>query len=177
MKKPDKRTKNPGVGSGHTSIYDVEKVKERILQEAWSGKSLTKIEREEWAPTRRAIYDWRDRDPEFDQEIDRALSANAESFVEENIEIKDLLLQGKYDPSAANVAIRHNQWMAMAHNPKRFANKSYVEKKQDLTVTTQHIKKIDITGLNEEQLNAIEAALNARLLTGPDGDLSASGED
>ena len=115
--------------------------------------------------------------PEFGSNLMEARKGLSDVYDDEIETIKDRMLEGNLDPSAANVAIRSNQWKAMATNPLVYSNKSYIEKNETVNVTTRHVNRLEIDGLSDEQLDALENALSARLLTGPNGDSDTAGED
>ena len=156
-----------------------EEIGQRIIDLLWSGecKSLHKVAQQPGMPTRMTIYNWRNKFPEFGFEVRRAQAALAELYADEIDEIKDRVVAGTLEPAAGNVAIRSNQWKAMVTNPRDYSNRSYVEKNENVQITTQRINRIDITGLTEEALDALESALQAKLLPSPDDDSSSAGED
>lgn len=147
-----------------------DEIGERILDLLWSGKckSLEEVLRYEGMPCRRTLYNWAKTFPSFGSELMEARIALGGVYADEIEDIKQRMLDGKLDPSAANVAIKSNQWKAQITDPRTYANKSYVEKNQTVSVTSTYVQKIDIEGLDDDQLDAIELALNAKLLTGPD---------
>jgi len=145
-----------------------EELGERIVDLVWAGNSLTDICGKGGIPARRTIYTWKDKYPEFAYELIKAQVALGDIYVGENKEIKDKMLAGLIEPAAASVAIKSNQWLAIAVDPRTYGSKSYVEKYQNVHITSNHVNRIDISGLDDDQLDALESALNAKLLTGPD---------
>lgn len=156
--------------NGRVSTY-TEELGERIINLLWSGecRSLHAVGALPHMPTRQTIYNWKKIHPAFAEALEEAQASVGEIYADDNDKIVANVLAGRVEPAAASVAIKSNQWKAIVTNPKTFANKSYVQKDETLKVTTTHINRIDINGLDEEQLDAIEAALNAKLLTGPNG--------
>jgi hypothetical protein len=155
---------------GRESTF-TEELGERIVNSLWSGecKSLVEVEEQDWAPTRRTIYSWKERYPEFAAELVKAQMAIGELYVHENQRVVKDMLDGKLDPSAANVAIRSNQWVAQASDPRTYANRSYVDKNETKTVNHVYSNRIPVEDLSEDELDALEGALvKAKLMiTGP----------
>ena len=155
---------------GRAPTY-TEELGERIIEALWSGecKSLTDVEREDWAPTRRTMYNWKEKYPEFGAQLLKAQLALAELYVDENRQIVSRMLVGELDPSAANVAIKSNQWLATASDPRTYANKSYVDKNETKTVTHVFSNRIPVEDLSDDELDALEGALikSKLMLPGP----------
>ena len=159
-------------------VYD-DDVRQKIIDLLWSGecKSITEIGRMEGMPSRANIYVWKDRYPEFAAELDRAQRALGDIYMDDVHTIVRQVREGKLDPNAARVALHASFRLAEITDPRTYANKSYVEKNETVNVKTTHINRIEIDGLSDEQLDALENALQAKLLTGPDGVSNTSGED
>lgn len=155
---------------GRTSLY-TEELGERIIEALWSGecKSLKDVEETSWSPSRRTIHTWRERYPEFGVELVKAQIALGDIYVHDNQKIVKDMLAGLVDPSAANVAIRNNQWVAQSVDPRTYANKSHVEKNETKTVNHVFSNRIPVEDLSDEELDLIEGALmkSKLLLTGP----------
>lgn len=155
---------------GRTPLY-TEELGERIINALWSGecKSLVDVEAQDWAPTRKTIHTWKDKYPEFGSELFKAQLALGELYVHENQKIVKDMLAGVVDPSAANVAIRSNQWVAQAVDPKSYAAKSYVDKNETKTVKHVFSNRIPVEDLSDDELDALEGALvkSKLMITGP----------
>lgn len=156
--------------NGRPSTF-TEELGERIVEALWSGKckSLIDVENQDWSPSRRTIHTWRAKYPEFGAALVEAQMALGDVFVHDNQKIIRDMLAGITDPSAANVAIRSNQWIAQAVNPIMYANKSYVDKNETKTVNHVFSNRIPVEDLSEEELDALEGALvkSKLLITGP----------
>ena len=165
-------------GDKAAQIYD-DDVRAHILELLWSGKckSLVAVGRMEGMPSRASIYLWKERFPEFAEELERAQRALGDIYLDEIHTYIDEVRTGTLDPTAGNVVIRGSQWLAAQTDPRSYANRSYVEKNETVSVKTTHINRIEIDGLSDEALDALENALQANLLTGPDGVANTSGED
>lgn len=160
---------------GRPTTFDDE-LGERIINSLWTGecKSLVEVEAQDWAPTRRTIHLWKKRYPEFGSALIEAQMALGDVYVHENQKIIAKMLSGALDPSAANVAIRSNQWVAQSVDPRTYANKSYVDKNENKTVTHVFSNKIPVEDLSEDELDALEGALvkSKLMITGPKEDLN-----
>jgi len=159
---------NLSLGPGVRQTTFTEEMGERIVDLVWEGNSLTDICKMEGMPNRRRIYFWKDKHPEFAYELIKAQVALGDIYIGENQEIKKELRAGTIDPASAGVLIKSNQWLAIAVDPRTYGSKSYVEKYQNVHITNNQVNRIDISGLDDDQLDALEAALEAKLLTGPD---------
>ena len=160
-------------------VYD-DNTREEIIDLIWSGKckSIAAVERMEGMPSARQIQTWRNKYPEFDQELTRACLSLGDRHLDSIHTITDKVIEGTIEPAAASVAIRSHQWMAQVTDPRNYSSRAYVEKTENVNVKTTHVNRIDIRGLSEEQRDALEDALRAQLLlTGPDGGDRASSED
>lgn len=147
-------------GTGAKSTY-TEELGDRIINSLWTGecKSIVEVSKQDWAPSRRTIHAWKDRYPEFGAELLEAQIGLAEIYVYENQKIVSDMLAGTIDPSAANVAIRSNQWMAPRLDPRQFADRSYKESTENKTVEHIFTNRIPVEDLSEDELDALEGAL------------------
>jgi hypothetical protein len=148
-----------------------EELGERIIDAMWSGecKSLIDVAAFDWAPTRKTIHNWKERYPEFGAELSKAQTALGEVLVHHNQKIVADMLAGTVDPSAANVAIRSNQWTAQALDNFTYGNKSYVKKDELKRVEHIFTDRIPVEDMTDEELDALESGLMKAklLLTGP----------
>lgn len=161
--------------NGRPIVYD-DDVREEIINLIWSGKckSIAAVERTEGMPSARQINNWRNKYPDFDHELTMACLSLGDRYLDNIHSITEKVIEGTIEPAAANVAIRSNQWMAQVTDPRNYSQRAYVEKTETVNVNSVHVDRIDITGLSEEQKDALENALQAQLmLTGPDGDRSS----
>jgi hypothetical protein len=168
--KGDDSDRHPGGGIGAQSKF-TEELGERIINALWTGecKSLVEVGKQEWAPTRRTIQLWKNKYPEFGAALEEAQIALGDLYVQKNQEIITSMLAGTIEPSAANVAVRFNQWVAQSLDPRQYANKSYVDKNENKTVTHVFSNRIPVEDLSEDELDALEGALvkSKLLITGP----------
>ena len=162
--------RHPGGGIGAKSTF-TEELGERIINALWTGecKSLVEVGKQDWAPTRRTIQVWKNKYPEFGAELLEAQIALGDIYVEENRNIIKDMFEGKKEPSAANVAIKFNQWVSQSLDPRKYANRSYSEKSETKKVEHIYTDRIPVEDLTEEEADALESALiKARLMiTGP----------
>ena len=155
--------------AGRPSDY-TDELGAEIVEAFWSGehRSLSSILRLPGAPPRRTLYRWMKDHPEFGEALGEARIAAADMYVDDNDVIVEQMLDGKIDPSAANVAINWNKWKSGMANPENYGNKTQVNTSSTSNITTEYIHRISLEGLSEEARDAIEIALGGNLLTGPD---------
>jgi hypothetical protein len=120
---------------------------DRICAEIADGKSMRSICKEDWAPSRRVIFNWLRRYPEFKQNYDVACAERTESYVEELIEISD---DGANDWMATNdpdnpgyrfngehfgrsrLRVDTRKWIAAKMLPKKYGDKVAIGGAEDL---------------------------------------------
>jgi hypothetical protein len=155
---------------GRASTY-TEELGERIIEAMWSGecKSLIDVAAFDWCPTRQTIHAWKEKYPEFGNELVKAQIALGEVLVHHNQKIVEDMLRGTIDPSAASVAIKSNQWIAQAVDNTTYGNKTSVKKEELKRVEHIYTDRIPVEDLTEEEADILESALiKARLMiTGP----------
>jgi hypothetical protein len=106
-----------------------ETVKETILTEIASGKSLKSIiEANKDFPTRKTIYEWLNDKSEYYDEVfcdnyARAHEESADVDAEKVADLVDNTLSGKYEPAAVRVALDALKWLAGVKKPKKYGAK------------------------------------------------------
>lgn len=104
-------------------------------------------------PSRQTVYSWLRTHEDFLDNYARAKDDSADALADDIIDIAQGVLNKKYDPQAARVAIDGMKWSASKLKPKKYGDKL------DLTgETTVNHKFKD---MDDEQLDAaIEARKN-----------------
>ena len=166
--------------NGRASTY-TEELGERIVELLWTGecRSIRQVAEQDGMPTRRTIFNWKNKYPDFDVKLTEAQASLGELYADDIDDITDGVLAGTIDPTAGNVAIKSKQWKAMVTNPRNYSTKSYVEKTENKTINHTYTNRIPIEGYSDEEKDAIEGALRQAvlLLEGPNGRDSTAGED
>ena len=136
-----------------------DEIAEEICTRLANGESLIAICEDSHMPGRRTVLDWCDADPAFRLKCARARDQQADHAYDELIGIERKLIAGEMSPEVARVVVASKQWRAMKMAPRRYGDKSSIETKS--TVEVQHTRKLDISTLTDEQLDALEGALRA----------------
>ena len=83
----------------------------------------------------------------------------ADYVFDEMAKIEADVISGALAPDAARVVLSSKQWRAAKLAPKKYGDKTTVE--TNATVRVEHTRKLDITDLSDDQLDALEGALRA----------------
>ena len=108
---------------------NTENIKETILTEIASGKSLKSIiEANKDFPNRSTIYTWLNEeseyyDKQFSDNYARAHEESGDVDAEKISDLVDKTLKGTYEPAAARVALDALKWSAGVKKPKKYGNK------------------------------------------------------
>jgi hypothetical protein len=110
------------------------------------------------------VMNWRRKYEQFDQEVSLAREALAERAVSEIKGLESRILSGDLDHQVANTVIHSMQWRIPKLAPRDWGERKFVENTLNGRVAVEHTKKLDISTLTEEQLDALEGALKATVL-------------
>ena len=132
---------------------------EEICNRLANGESLVKICELDGMPHRSTVVRWLESKPEFAARCDRARREQGDFLFDEMARIEADVEAGRLPPDVARVVISSKQWRASKLAPKKYGDKSTVE--STTTVTVQYTRKLDISTLSDEQLDALEGALRA----------------
>jgi hypothetical protein len=92
------------------SLHARRVVGSRILDRLAQGEYLAHICAEPGMPSRRTIYLWRDRNPEFAAALAIAREAQAEALVGRMVRIEMDVLNGVTQPAAARITLNLIRW-------------------------------------------------------------------
>lgn len=111
------------------------------------------------------IYRRMARDPEFASRIARAREAQQEIEPDRMVAMADAATPENYN--VVKLRIWARQWRAAKLAPKKYGDKTTTE--TTTTVKIETTRKLDISELSDEQLDALEGALRATVaqLSGP----------
>ena len=136
--------KNKG---GRPSSYTDEIGREICETIAHTSKGLRRLceEKDHW-PNQATIYDWRERNPQFDEQYVKARQRQADFFIEEIMEISDSIandigsddkgnpIQNTVHVQRSRLRVDTRKWIASKVYPKYYGDK--VE--NNTTVTVRH---------------------------------------
>ena len=159
-----------------------EEIADEICERLANGESLRTICDEEPFPHRNTVRRWLIQFPAFRAQYALARVEQADSIFDEILDIADdsrndwMAVRGKDDVGyqlnsdhvrRAQVRIDARKWMAGKLAPKKYGDKTLVE--TNATVKVEHTRRLDISTLTDEQLDALEGALRATVaqLDGP----------
>lgn len=141
-------------GAGRPSLYTSEIV-DRICRELMEGKSLIKICDADDMPHRVTVVTWLG-DPDKRDFLTRYACAKETQAEYMDDLILDVAHASTPESSPADrVKIAAFQWRAAKLQPKKYGDRVHKE----VTGADGGAVKINVTGMNDEQLAAIEAAL------------------
>lgn len=140
-------------GAGRPTNYTPEMV-DRICNELMAGKSLIKICEAEDMPHRVTVINWLGMYQDFATRYSKARESQADYM-------DDLILDtaNASDPESApadRVKIDAYKWRAARLQPKKYGDRVHKE----LSGPDGNPIKLDVTGMTDEQLAALEAALS-----------------
>ena len=137
-----------------------EEIADSICDLLCEGQSLVQICQRDEMPNRATVLRWMSSKPDFANRIARAREGGQADFLFDDMaRIERGVESGEITPDAARVLISSKQWRAAKLAPKKYGDKTIVESKA--TVNVQHTRKLDISTLSDEQLDALEEALRA----------------
>lgn len=139
------------------SLYSPE-LADEICDLLCQGMSLVQICRLDNMPDRSTVLRWMQDKPEFAAKITRAREGGQADYLLDDISrIEDAVEAGTMPPDSARLLISSKQWRAMKLAPKRYGERTTVD--TNATVTVQHTRRLDISRLTDDQLDALEIAL------------------
>lgn len=113
------------------------------------GKSLRSILKADDMPAMSTVFRWLREDDEekstFREQYARAKQEAADALADEIQEVSDGVLEKKYDPNAARVAIDGKKWVASKLKPKVYGDRL------DVTSGNEKINR----GISDAELDAI----------------------
>lgn len=125
------------------SKEQIEKAKEIIIDKLALGSSLKSIlDNDKNLPCRATVYSWLNEehdsyDKSFLNNYLRAREDSADLDAEKVEELAEKVLKGKYDPSAARVALDAYKWSAGKKKPKKYGDKL------DVTSGNKPLRNVD----------------------------------
>ena len=141
---------------GRPSSYSDE-LAEDICERLASGESLVQICRDDSMPSRRTVLYWQEQNAAFCAMCARAREGQADFAHDEMMAIENQVLSGLVPPDVARVALSSKQWRAAKLAPKKYGDKTTIE--ASATVKVEHTRRLDISKLTDDQLDALEGAL------------------
>ena len=142
---------------GRPSDYS-EELAEEICDLLSEGMSLVEVCNLEGMPNRRTVLRWMEKYPEFATSIARVREGPQSDWLVDDIaRVERRVETGELPPDAARVLIHSKQWRAAKLAPKKYGDKTLVE--TNATVKVEHTRKLDISTLTDDQLDALEGAL------------------
>lgn len=134
-----------GRGPGQPSTYTDDLATEICAQLA-EGKSLrTVLKSSENMPAMSTVFLWLRTNDEFSEQYARAKAESADALADDIQDIADGVLNDKYEPHAARVAMDGKKWIASKLKPKVYGDKL------DLTTGNEKLNR----GMSDAELNAI----------------------
>lgn len=104
-------------------------IADRIIERLNEGKSFNWFlsDEAEGYPAKSTISRWRANNKEFDARCARACEAAADADYDRMEEIEALVLAGKMDPKAANVALSNMRWRMEKRKSRSYGQRVEVE--------------------------------------------------
>ena len=147
--------------AGRPSSFSSDKV-EAICERLMVGESLRAICRDKDMPGISTVMAWLNKSPEFQEQYVRAREIQAEYLVDEIIEIADKA--GEEKVNSARLRIDARKWAASKMAPKKYADRQIIAGDDNAPLRVEHTKKLDISGLTDLELDALEGALEKTLM-------------
>jgi hypothetical protein len=149
-------------------------IADEICDRIANGESLRSICKDEFMPSVSAVMRWlgNPANHNFREQYARAREAQADAIFDEMLDISDNAIndwmeregKGAVGYEENGEAIRRTQirldarkWVLGRMSPKKYGDKTTVESTS--TVKVEHTRKLDISTLTDEQLDALEGAL------------------
>ena len=152
-------TKPTGRPVGRPTLYS-EEAADKIVDGLYEG--LDMIEAIEAAGfKRRTVYEWMDAHPDFRLRCARARDALTEVRLKNLRDMIKTAQKEGVDPAVLRVLVSHEQWSAERIAPKLYGTKTTTEVTGPNGGPIQHDHLINLSGLTDEQLEALEEALSA----------------
>ena len=146
-----------------------EEIADKICERLANGDSLVKICQSDEMPHRSTVNRWMAERADFATRCARTREGPQADYVFDDLSrIEDAVESGGLDPNAARVLISSKQWRAAKLAPKKYGDKLQTE--TTATVKVEHTRRLDISTLSDDQLDALEEALRATIAQiGPPG--------
>lgn len=139
-------------GAGRPTTYTLEKA-ERICLELRKGRSLISICLDEGMPERHTVVDWLEANPEFVPRYERARILQADFMDDRIIDVANASTSAT--SAADRVKIGAYQWRAGKLNARKYGDRVHKE----VTGPDGGPVKFNVSGMTDDQLAAVEAAL------------------
>lgn len=135
-----------------------------ICRRLADGDSLVKICGEAGMPSRVTVYDWIDEYPEFGEAYNKARKRQAESYVDEAMQIADGVAGSDSGPAVGAARLQSDIRVKLAgkFNPERFGDKLDIH--QQINVNSQHLHAVLDLARDEEPPRTLMPASNAYTL-------------
>ena len=134
---------------------------ETICDRLADGESLVQICKGGDMPHRSTVLRWMASKPDFAAMYYRARQEQADYLFDEMARIEDDVEAGILSPDVARVVLSSKQWRAKLA-PKKYGNHTTVDTNTAVAVT--QTRRLDISTLTDEQLDALEEALRQRFM-------------
>lgn len=87
------------------------------------GESMRSISRDDAMPSMFTLFKWLRDNDEFSKQYARAKEESADSHADKIEDIANGVLEGRFDPQAARVAMDGFKWTASKLKPKKYGDK------------------------------------------------------
>lgn len=174
-------SKKTGRPVGRPTLYS-EKLVDEICNRLSNDESLRNICSDPSMPERVTVMRWLTKYPDFVAKYMRARDTQADNVFEDMSNIEQRVLDGELDPNAARVALWSKQWRASKLAPKKYNDKTMIVGGDGGAVKIERTNVLDITALDDDQLDALETALRTTVqqLAGPktiEGEIDKGDDD
>lgn len=156
-------SKKTGRPVGRPSSYRDDLVDE-ICTRLANDESLRAICSEPSMPDRATVMRWMEHYPDFAAKYVRAREEQADNVFEDLATIEQGVLDGTIDPNAARVVIASKQWRASKLSPKKYNDRTMLVGSTGGAIKIERTNVLDITALDDDQLDALETALRSTVL-------------
>ncbi len=112
--------------SGRKSEYS-EVTARRICETIATGRSLSDVCREKWAPGRATVHRWESSHPDFAQAIEDARTIACDILAEECLSISDETVDDSAAASRQRTRIEARHWLISKIRPKKYGDKLAVD--------------------------------------------------
>lgn len=156
--KPSGRPVGRPVGRPSTFTQEMA---DKICEEIAMGKALRWLCRQDGWPAERTVNQWLEKNEQFAQQYARARVMQQDGFVDEMVMIAD---DQSIPPDRARVMIDTRKWVAGKMAPKKYSDKIQTEISGPGGAPVKiETNVLDVSGLDVEELEALEKALTATI--------------
>ena len=106
-------------GAGRPPEFNAE-IADRICTSLSEGKSLRRVCKGRGMPSRRSVYNWLEKYPEFVKDYNKARQEQADWHADEIIEIAD---KPDLDPNDKRIRVDARKWVASKLHHKRYGDR------------------------------------------------------